>query len=179
MWMLRINAASAWNLNCNFFFDGGGMRWPGHKAEYPYPSSSKCKNKWSCASSSPMCLHSVGRDSFPLTRCLYYQMLDYIQYFTCKIIHRHLVTGFPLVQYNQSVWSNRDWKSIGQTQIPLNSGHTDIHLTSCSVFSTGNVTARGSSHFCTSVVSNFIPSASFPFWNNDRCLAIWITHNCQ
>jgi len=101
-----------------------------------------------------------------------------LQDFNCTIIHIHLVTGFPLVQHNQSVWSNRDWKSIRQTQISLNSGHKDIHLTSCSVLSTRNITARGSSNFCTSVVSNFIPRTSFSFWNNYRCLALWITHNC-
>jgi len=60
-----------------FFFGGGGLRWPGHKVEYPSPSSSKGKNKWSYASTSPICLHSVGRDSFNLTRFLDYQMLDY------------------------------------------------------------------------------------------------------
>lgn len=60
-------------------FDGGegGLKWPGHKVEYPYPSSSKGKNKWTYASSSPICLHSVDRDSFNTTRFLDYQMLDY------------------------------------------------------------------------------------------------------
>jgi len=58
-------------------FFRGGLRWPGHKVEYPSPSSYKGKNKWSYASTSPICLHSVGRDSFTMTTFLDYQMLGY------------------------------------------------------------------------------------------------------
>jgi hypothetical protein len=62
-------------LNATFFM--GGLRWPGHKVEYPSPSSSKVKNKWSYASTYPICLHNVDHDSFKLTRFLDYQMPDY------------------------------------------------------------------------------------------------------
>jgi len=54
-----------------------GVKWQGNEAEHLSPSSNKVKNKRSCTSGCPICLHDVNRDCFFFVlHCVYTRLGD-------------------------------------------------------------------------------------------------------